>query len=135
MTVLVDTNVILDIVTNDGEWKPWSLAQLNRLSVSDKLAINDVVFAELAPGFEKFEELDRLVDEMELVIRPIPREALYLAGRVHQRYRKNSGNKDGVLPDFFIGAQAAVEGLALVSRDTRRFRTYFPSVPLIAPDA
>jgi len=135
LTVLVDTNVILDIVTNDGEWKPWSLAQLNRLSVSDKLAINDVVFAELAPGFEKFEELDRLVDEMELVIRPIPREALYLAGRVHQRYRKNSGNKDGVLPDFFIGAQAAVEGLALVSRDARRFRTYFPSVPLIAPDA
>ena len=133
MTVLVDSNVILDIVTNDPMWKPWSLGQLNALAINGDLAINDVVFAELAPGFDRFEELDRLVDEMDLILRPIPRAALYLAGRVHRRYRQQSGTKEGVLPDFFIGAQAAVEDIALLTRDTRRYRTYFPTVELITP--
>ena len=133
MTVLVDTNVILDVVTDDPVWKPWSLGQLNALAVTDELAINDVIFAELAPGFDRFEELDELVDQMRLVILPVSREALYLAGRVHQRYRHRSGTKDGVLPDFFIGAQAAVDGLRLVTRDTRRFLSYFPKLELITP--
>lgn len=133
MTVLVDTNVILDVVTNDQVWKPWSLDKLNRLAITDRLAINDVIFAELAPGFDKFEEVDDLVDEMGLEFRPMPRSALFLAGKVHQQYRQRSGAKDGVLPDFFIGAQAAIEGLPLLTRDTRRFRGYFPSIDLIAP--
>ena len=130
---MVDTNVILDVLTNDTDWKAWSLNQMNRLAIEHELAINDVVFAELAPGFEKFEELDSLVVEMGFSIRQIPRAALYLAGRVHQLYRRRSGAKEGVLPDFFIGAQAAVEGLALLTRDTRRFHAYFPTLELITP--
>lgn len=133
MTVLVDTNVILDVVTNDPIWKPWSLERLNRLAIGDQLAINDVIFAELAPGFDRFEDVDVLVDDMGLELRPVPRAALFLAGKVHQRYRQRPGAKEGVLPDFFIGAQASVEGLALLTRDTRRFRTYFPSLELIVP--
>lgn len=137
MTVLVDTNVILDILTNDPVWKQWSLDQMNRLSINDRLVINDVIFSELAPGFQKFEEVDGVVDEMGLDLRPIPRAALFLAGKVHQRYRQRArvdqDAKTSVLPDFFIGAQAAVEGLALLTRDTRRFRTYFPKLELITP--
>ena len=133
MTVLVDTNVVLDIVTNDQVWKPWSLDKLNRLAITDKLAINDVIFAELAPGFSKFEDVDDLVDDMGLEFRPLPRGALFLAGKVHQQYRQKPGAKEGVLPDFFIGAQAAIEGLTLLTRDTRRFRSYFPSLELITP--
>lgn len=133
MTVLVDSNVILDVVTDDPVWKDWSLGQLNRLAIVEVLAINDVVFAELSPGFDNFEAVSQLVDDMGLTLLPFTREALYLAGHVHQRYRRAHGNKEGVLPDFFIGAQAAVYGLSLVTRDVRRFRTYFPTVELITP--
>jgi predicted nucleic acid-binding protein len=133
LTVLVDTNVILDVLTNNREWKPWALAQMNALAVNERLAINDVIFAELAPGFERFEELDAVVAEMAFEIRPIPKAALFLAGKVHQRYRRRSGAKEGVLPDFFIGAQAAVENLQLLTRDVRRIVGYFPTVELITP--
>jgi len=133
LTILVDTNVILDIFTNDSEFKAWSLAQMNRLAMTEDLAINDVVFAELAPGFDEFEKLSTAVDSMGLEIRPIPRAALYLAGRVHQDYRGRGGKREGVLPDFFIGAQAAVEGWSLLTRDTKRFHTYFPTLELITP--
>ena len=133
MTVLVDTNVILDIVTDDPVFKPWSLGQMNRLAVAEDLAINDIIFAELAPGFDDFEKLTDAVDSMGLDLRPIPRAALYLAGRVHQDYRSRGGKRESVLPDFFIAAQAAVEGLPLLTRDTRRFHTYFPTLELISP--
>jgi predicted nucleic acid-binding protein len=133
LTILVDTNVLLDIVTDDPNWKSWSLGQMNALAINDDLAINDVVFAELAPGFQTFEEVDRLIEEMGLNMRPIPKGALFLAGKVHQTYRSRSGTREAALPDFFIGAQAAVEGLPLLTRDTRRFRTYFPTVDLITP--
>ena len=133
MGVLIDTNVLLDVLTDDAEWYGWSVANMNRLAIAGGLAINDVIFAELAPGFEKFEEVSALIEDMRLEVRPIPREALFLAGKVHQAYRRSTGPKMGVLPDFFIGAQAAVEGLALLTRDTRRFHTYFPTVELISP--
>jgi predicted nucleic acid-binding protein len=133
LTVLVDTNVILDIVTNDPVWKPWSLGQLNGLAINNQLAINDVIFAELAPGFDRFEQVDALVDDMGLVARPLTRAALFLAGKVHQRHRQRAGAKVGVLPDFFIGAQAATEDLKLLTRDARRYRAYFPTVELITP--
>jgi predicted nucleic acid-binding protein len=131
--VLIDTNVLLDIVTDDAEWYGWSVTNMNRLALAGGLAINDVIFAELAPSFEKFEEVSALIEDLRLQMRPIPREARFLAGKVHQSYRRSTGPKVGVLPDFFIGAQAAVEGLALLTRDTRRFRTYFPTVELITP--
>jgi predicted nucleic acid-binding protein len=133
LTVLVDTNVILDVVTDDPVWATWSLGKLNGLSAIGDLAINDVIFAELAPGFDRFEELDELVEAMGLVVLPFSRDDLYLAGRAHHRYRQNDGTKQGVLPDFFIGAQAAVSELPLLTRDVRRFRTYFPTLELITP--
>jgi hypothetical protein len=133
LIVLVDTNVLLDIFTNDPAWGQWSLAQMNDLSLRFDLAINDIVYAELCAGFETFEEADRQVDAMALQVRAMPRAALFLAQRAFGRYRTAGGTRTGVLPDFFIGAQAAVESLPLLTRDARRYRTYFPDIKLIAP--
>jgi predicted nucleic acid-binding protein len=133
LTVLADTNVILDVLTNDPAWYDWSVAQLNGLALNSAIAINDVVYAELAPGFQTFEELESAVSKMELALRPMPRAALFLASRVFSKYREAGGRKTGVLPDFFIGAQASIERLPLVTRDPRRYRTYFPQIELIAP--
>lgn len=133
MIVLVDANVVLDVVTDDPTWYDWSVGQLNRLALNNRLAINDVVFAELANSFERFEEVDATIEGMALQVRPMPHAALFLAGKVHQRYRKAGGTRTGVLPDFFLGAQAAVEQLPVVTRDARRFRSYFPSLELITP--
>lgn len=133
MTVIVDTNVLLDVVTDDPVWYDWSSRQLEGLSLSGNLAINDVIFAELCPGFDSFEEVDGLIAEMGLAIRPIPRAALFLAAKVHEAYRSRGGKWLGVLPDFFVGAHAAVEGMPVLTRDTQRFRTYFPTLELITP--
>lgn len=133
MTVLVDTNVLLDIVTDDPVWYDWSSRRLEALALQNSLVINDVIFAELCPGFARFEEVDDLVGDMGLAMRPIPHAALFLASKVHETYRGRGGKWLGVLPDFFIGAQAAVEGLPVVTRDVQRFRTYFPTVELITP--
>jgi predicted nucleic acid-binding protein len=131
--VLADTNVILDVLTDDPVWYSWSVTQLNNLALSATIAINDVIYAELAPGFLTFEELEAAVGRMTLELRPMPRAALFLASRAFDRYRNSAGQKTGVLPDFFIGAQASIERLPLVTRDTSRYRTYFPQVELIAP--
>ena len=133
MTVLVDANVVLDVITDDPQWCAWSLGQMNAFGLREDLAINDVVFAELGNGFASFETLEEAVADMRLLVRPMPREALFLASKVHARYRRAGGSRTGVLPDFFIGAQAAVERLTLLTRDPRRYRTYFPTVELIAP--
>jgi predicted nucleic acid-binding protein len=131
--VLADTNIILDVLTDDPVWYTWSVTQLNSLALSSTIAINDVIYAELAPGFLTFEELEATVGRMMLELRPMPRAALFLASRAFDRYRDAGGQKTGVLPDFFIGAQASIEGLPLVTRDASRYRTYFPQVELIAP--
>lgn len=132
---LVDTNVLLDLVTNDPVWADWSIRQLDGAAVRGPLIINDVVYAELSVGFDRIEALDGLLDEAGIAMDEIPREALFLAGKAFRRYRTAGGTRLGVLPDFFIGAHAAVLGLPLLTRDSKRYRSYFPSVVLMSPEA
>ncbi|MGY5803710.1 type II toxin-antitoxin system VapC family toxin [Rhizobium sp. LEGMi12c] len=131
--IFVDSNVLLDIITNDPDWYDWSIAQLDAASLLGPLCINDVVYAEISVRYDRIEDLDNMLAETGLRIEPIPREALFLAAKVFAQYRKSGGTRGGVLPDFFIGAHAAVSGLSLLTRDTKRFRTYFQSVTLISP--
>lgn len=133
MTVLVDSNVILDIFTSDPVWYDWSVGQLNNLVLTHDLAINDIVYAEVSRGFETFEQVDAAIGRAGFVVRPLPRAALFLASRAFLRYRRSGGERTGVLSDFFIGAQAAVGGLPLVTRDLKRYRSYFPTIELITP--
>jgi predicted nucleic acid-binding protein len=130
---LVDTNVLLDLVTNNVEWADWSQRQLEAAAVRGPILINDVVYAELSVGYLRKEEVDAVLTAGEIELAPMPREALFLAGKVFQRYRTGGGVRTGVLPDFFIGAHAAVARLPLVTRDVRRYRTYFPTIELLAP--
>lgn len=130
---LVDTNVLLDLVTDDPVWADWSIRQLDAAAVRGRLLINTVVYAELSVRFERVENLEEVLDEAGITVEDIPRAALFLAGKVFQSYRAAGGSRTGVLPDFFIGAHAAVLGLPLLTRDVQRYRTYFPSVTLITP--
>ncbi|AZO31467.1 type II toxin-antitoxin system VapC family toxin [Mesorhizobium sp. M1B.F.Ca.ET.045.04.1.1] len=131
---LVDTNVLLDLVTDDPKWADWSLYQLEAASLDGPLLINDAVYAELAVRYERIEHLEAFVDGAGLEMTSMPRAALFLAGKVFTHYRRAGGSRTGVLPDFFIGAHAAVAQLPLLTRDVRRYRTYFPSLRLIAPN-
>jgi hypothetical protein len=133
--ILVDTNVLLDLVADDPEWREWSQAQLEAANLRERLCINPVIYAELSIAFERIEQLDRmLADGGITLVQSLPREALFLAGKVFLAYRKRNGaSKTGVLPDFFIGAHAAVSGMPLLTRDAGRFRSYFPTVRLISP--
>jgi predicted nucleic acid-binding protein len=131
--ILVDTNVILDVVQDDAKWATWSLAAMESAASRQPLAINDIVYAELSIGYPKIELLDEMIAAWSIEVEPMPRPALFLAGKVFRRYRERRGTKTGVLPDFFIGAHAAVRDVALLTRDTRRIRTYFPTVRLLAP--
>lgn len=132
---LVDTNVLLDLVTNDPHWAEWSISQLEASSLRGPLFINDVIYAELAVRYQRIEDLETFIEEAGLDILPMPREALFLAGKVFTQYRRSGGSRTGVLPDFFVGAHAAIAQLSVLTRDVGRFRTYFPSLTLIAPDA
>jgi predicted nucleic acid-binding protein len=130
---LVDTNVLLDLVTDDPVWANWSIRQLDAAAMQGALAINPVVYAELSLRFERIESLEEVLDSAGIAVEPTPRSALFLAGKVFRKYRTAGGRRTGVLPDFFIGAHAAVLGLPLLTRDAARYRTYFPSVSLTAP--
>jgi hypothetical protein len=130
---LIDTNVLLDLVTNDAQWADWSIRQLDTAALKGPLLINDVVYAELSVRFAAIETLEDVLDEVAISVAAMPRAALFLAGKVFQRYRAGGGTRTGVLPDFFIGAHAAVAGLPLLTRDARRYRTYFPNVGLMTP--
>ena len=132
--LLVDTNVILDVVENDPVWADWSQAQLDSASLKYTLLINPVIYAELSIAYRRIEELEAMLKAAALRLDPVPREALFLAGRVFLQYRQRRGTKSGVLPDFFIGAHAAVAGIPLLTRDIGRYRSYFPTIELIAPE-
>jgi hypothetical protein len=132
--LLVDTNVLLDVLTDDERWADWSQRRLEAASFGDPLAINAVIYAELSIGFGRIEELDAALETAGIAMAEIPRPALFLAGKAFQSYRGRGGAKTGVLPDFFIGAHAAVAGVALLTRDVGRYRTYFPTITLIAPN-
>jgi len=132
--ILVDTNVLLDLVTDDPVWGGWSQQQLDLASAQDQLAINDIVYAELSVGYERMEQLDAMIRDAGLITAAIPRPALFLAGKAFQRYRSAGGRKTGVLPDFFVGAHAVIADAALITRDAARYRSYFPGIVLIAPN-
>jgi predicted nucleic acid-binding protein len=129
----VDTNVILDLVTNDPVWGAWSWEQLRLASRSGRLLINDVVYAELAARYDDIANLDEMIEGTGLERAQIPRAALFSAGKAFHRYRQSGGTRTGVLPDFFIGAHAADLQVPLLTRDSARFRTYFPTLELITP--
>jgi len=131
--ILVDTNVLLDIATNDPMWADWSMDNLDAAAVVGPVVVNGVIYSEFSVGYERIEDVDRLLAEVEIGWAEIPRDALFLAGKVFQAYRRQGGGRTGVLPDFFIGAHAAVSGATLLTRDVARYRTYFPRVRLIAP--
>lgn len=131
---LVDTNVLVDVFGRDSRWWAWSLAQMETATLNGPLLINDVIYAEASIRYRDVEHLDATLSSAGIRHTSIPRAALFLAGKAFARYRQSGGTRTGLLPDFFIGAHAALEGLPLLTRDARRYRTYFPSLRLIAPD-
>jgi hypothetical protein len=132
--ILVDTNVLLDLVTGDPLWGEWSLQQLDFAAARDEIAINDMIYAELSVGYARIEELDEMIRRAGVVSAAIPRSALFLAGKAFRRYRSAGGIRTGVLPDFFLGAHAVISDCVLITRDAARYRTYFPGIMLIAPN-
>ncbi|MDO9710732.1 type II toxin-antitoxin system VapC family toxin [Paracraurococcus lichenis] len=129
----VDSNVLLDVIQADPAWVGWSRGQVASARARGPLLVNDVVFAEIAVGFEDAAAVQAFLDAARIQVQRTPPEALFLASRDHLAYRRQGGTRSGVLPDFFIGAHAAVAGLPLITRDPRRYRAYFPTLRLIAP--
>lgn len=132
-TTLVDSNVILDIVTEDPEWLDWSAAALARQADAGALVVNPIVYAEVAGRFERIEDLEAALPEDYYQRHPLPWEAAFLAGRCFVRYRRRGGQRRSPLPDFYIGAHALLRGMTLLTRDARRYRSYFPRLRIIAP--
>ncbi|MCU0724579.1 MAG: type II toxin-antitoxin system VapC family toxin [Planctomycetes bacterium] len=133
MTSFVDSSVLLDIFTEDPRWFAWSSGALADAADRGNLAINAVVYAEISARFSTIEELEALLPADVFEFQPVPREAAFLAARAFLDYRRRGGFRDRPLPDFFIGAHAAVEDVVLVTRDPARIRAYFPTVRLICP--
>ena len=131
--VLVDSNVLLDLLEEDVTWYDWSAEHIRLAADRSALIINPVIYAEVSIGFERIEELEAVLEPKLFERRPIPWEAAFLAGKCFIRYRRRGGQRRSPLPDFFIGAHAAVEGLTLLTRDAARYRTYFPFLSLISP--
>jgi predicted nucleic acid-binding protein len=131
--VLVDTNVLIDVLQDDPQWADWSITQMRAQALVHPLAINPVIYAEISLSFSTLEALDDVVNTMGLQMRELPRPALFLAAKAFALYRRRGGSRQQVLPDFFIGAHAAVEGWPLLTRDGSRFRTYFPTLEIVAP--
>jgi len=130
---LVDSNVILDIFLDDPDWADWSESTLEEYAQSAKLFINPVIYSEVSIGFRRIEELEDALSKAGLQMLEIPKEALFLAGKAFLKYRRGKGTRRSPLPDFYIGAQAAVMDLTLITRDLARYRTYFPSVRGVGP--
>jgi predicted nucleic acid-binding protein len=133
MTVLVDSNVLLDVATDDREWASWSAEALARAADEGMLAINPIIYAEVSVGFERIEDLEAALPPDIYRRDPLPYEAAFLAGKSFLAYRRRGGRRTLPLPDFYIGAHAAVAGYRLLTRDAARYRTYFPRVGVIAP--
>jgi predicted nucleic acid-binding protein len=132
--IFIDTNVLLDVVADDPVWADWSQQQLDAAALRDRLAIGPVVYAEFSSRFARIEDIDALLASAEIAVAEMPRPALFLAGQVFKTYRRRGGPRTRVLPDFFIGAHAAALGAPLITRDVSRYRSYFPTVELIAPE-
>lgn len=132
-TTLVDACVLLDLTTDDPKWADWSEDALAQAADEGPLVINPIVYAEVSVDFGTVEELDEVLAEAELQREPLPFDAGFLAGKAYVTYRRRGGSRRSPLADFYIGAHAAIAGHRLLTRDTRRYLTYFPTVPLIAP--
>jgi predicted nucleic acid-binding protein len=133
MPVLVDSNVILDVATEDRTWGEWSARALARAADRSVLVINPIVFAEVSIGFDRIEDLERALPTSLYRREPLPYDAAFLAGKSYLVCRRRGGRRTSPLADFYIGAHAAVAGHELLTRDASRYRTYFPTVSLIAP--
>lgn len=131
--VLVDSNVLLDVLTEDATWLDWSAAALARVAERDILIINPLIYAEVSVRFERIEELDAALPTSLFRRDGLPWEAGFLAGKCFRAYRRGGGTRRSPLPDFYVGAHAAIRGHALLTRDATRYRTYFPTLDLIAP--
>ncbi len=131
--VLVDSNIILDVFQDDPVWADWSETILEKYCQQTTLYINSIIYSEVSIGFVLIEDLESAIAKAGFQMLEIPKEALFLAGKVYLRYKKMRGIKMTPLPDFYIGAQAAVLQLDLITRDVSRYRSYFPSVKLISP--
>lgn len=131
--VLVDSNVILDVVTENPEWSAWSATTLAACVENAELIVNPLIYAEVSIGFERIEELEATLPAEFFRREALPWEAAFLAGKCYLQYRRRKGVRRSPLPDFYIGAHAAIRGYRLLTRDAARFETYFPSVELIAP--
>lgn len=132
MPILVDSNVILDLVTQDSTWLDWSKSALERYS-SRGLMANAMVYAELCGAAETSSDVDALMGDLSVTLLEIPREALFLAAKAHLSYRRKGGSRTTGLPDFFIGAHAQSLGIPILTRDRGRYQSYFPNVSLICP--
>ena len=132
-TTLVDSNVLLDVATEDPKWYDWSAATLARAADDGPLVINAIVYAEVSIGFPTIEELDDALPPHVFGRAPLPYEAAFLAGKAFLAYRRRGGVRSRPLPDFYVGAHAAVSRYRVLTRDARRYRTFFPTVDLLAP--
>ncbi len=133
MDILVDSNVILDIVTEDEKWFPWSSQALAKYAETHTLVINPIIYAEVSVGFDRIEDVEEVLPSAFFRRDPIPWEAAFLAAKSFLAYRRRRGKKISTLPDFFIGAHAAVVGIPLLTRDIARYRTYFPKLKIVTP--
>jgi len=131
--VLVDSNIVLDVFLNDPKWADWSESKLDEYDQLGILYINSIVYSEISISFTRIEDLESAIAKAGLQMLEIPKEALFLAGKAYLKYKKRKGTKRTPLPDFFIGAQAAVQNLDLITRDVSKYQSYFPTVKLITP--
>ena len=132
--VLVDANVLLDLVTEDATWFAWSAAAVAEAASRSILVVNPIVYGEVSVQFERVEDLDRSLPDDIFERETLPWEAAFLAGKAFLDYRRRGGLRRSPMPDFYIGAHALVRGYTLLTRDAPRYRTYFPRLPLLAPD-
>jgi predicted nucleic acid-binding protein len=130
---LVDSNVLFDYLSQDEEWNDWSGAMLSEAAHRGAVVINPLIYAELGIRYTRIEDLDEALPAEYFVRAPLPWEAAFLAGKCYERYRRRGGTRRSPLPDFYIGAHAAVAGMTLLTRDARRYRAYFPKLRIIAP--
>ncbi|HUB95822.1 MAG TPA: type II toxin-antitoxin system VapC family toxin [Stellaceae bacterium] len=132
--VLVDSNVLLDVLSQDSEWLAWSATSLEVAARDSRLVINTIIFAEVSVRYSRLEDVDDALPRSLFDREAIPDEAAFLAGKSYVAYRRRGGTRQAPLPDFFIGAHAAVAGYRLLTRDPARYRSYFPKLSLLAPE-
>jgi predicted nucleic acid-binding protein len=131
---LVDSNILLDVATGDPTWSDWSAQALETAANESPLVINALIYAEVSIGYQRIEDLEQAIPSTTFRREPLPYEAAFLAGKAFLKYRRRGGQRTSPLPDFYIGAHAAVSGFRILTRDARRYRTYFPTVDLISPE-